>query len=350
MSETPSLLDTVREQAAAARVPLHVQMELTHRCNLTCSHCYLRGTDWNREELSLDEIRRVLVQLREAQSLFLSLTGGEPTLRQDLSDILGAARDLDFVTSLLTNGTLIDAGLARRVSDARVHQVHISVLGLEPEHDRIAGHKGAFQEAILGMDRLRAHGVNVVAKLVLTRDSIRDLEPLQELVARHADTSVVSVDLVPTLQNDPPPADLQPAPADLRSLPVSEREEDFAPAAPQDHHHLCSAARSLVAISPSGEVFPCMMLRESMGNLKEQPFDEIWDCPGMRELADLKREDLHDCRGCDLVRYCPTCPGRGWSVFQDPTRATEDQCERAERFRVLSEHLDRPLSDKVDQA
>src|SRR5258708_29833351 len=85
--------DRLTRVASRAHIPLGVLFEVTHRCNLGCTHCYLTEGPVGRpkptrEELTLDEIRSVLDQLAEAGTLFLTLSGGEVFMRRDFLELL----------------------------------------------------------------------------------------------------------------------------------------------------------------------------------------------------------------------------------------------------------------------
>ena len=79
-----SLMADVNARALALGIPISAQLDITYRCNERCEHCYLDHDD--KGELSLAEIKELLNQLAEAGVLFLTISGGEPLLRQDFFD------------------------------------------------------------------------------------------------------------------------------------------------------------------------------------------------------------------------------------------------------------------------
>ena len=99
--------DQLIRVASRAHIPLSVLYEVTHRCNLGCEHCYLSEGPVGRprptrEELSLEEIRRILDQLAEAGTMFLTLSGGEVFLRRDALDIVAHARSRGLSVTVFT--------------------------------------------------------------------------------------------------------------------------------------------------------------------------------------------------------------------------------------------------------
>src|SRR5581483_4846708 len=87
-----SVIGAALEVFKRERVPAEVMLEVTHRCNLPCTHCYLPDHE-DHGELSFDEICGIFDQLREAGTLFLTLTGGEVLSRSDFLEIVDAAAE-----------------------------------------------------------------------------------------------------------------------------------------------------------------------------------------------------------------------------------------------------------------
>ena len=86
-SDSTEIFEALREQATQKQIPLVVHFDLTYRCPLRCIHCYLTGGK-KRLECSLDEVKNILDQLADAGSLYLTLSGGEIFLRDDLAEIV----------------------------------------------------------------------------------------------------------------------------------------------------------------------------------------------------------------------------------------------------------------------
>ncbi|MEE9523617.1 MAG: radical SAM protein, partial [Thermodesulfovibrionales bacterium] len=98
------------------RVPVNATLELTYRCNNRCVHCYCNlptGDKIAREsELSLEEIEKIFDELKEMGCLWLLITGGEPLLRDDFSQVYLAAKSRGFLVTVFTNGILVDDEVA----------------------------------------------------------------------------------------------------------------------------------------------------------------------------------------------------------------------------------------------
>jgi heme d1 biosynthesis radical SAM protein NirJ len=155
---------------------------LIRRCNLACLHCYSISADIDFPgELSTQEVFGVMDDLRAFGVPALVLSGGEPLLRKDVFEIAARAKAAGFYTALSTNGTLIDAPLARRIRDAGFDYVGISLDGLRRTHDRFRHKLGAFDRSLGALRLLRDLEVKVGVRFTLTRDNAADFEPLLDL-------------------------------------------------------------------------------------------------------------------------------------------------------------------------
>jgi len=155
---------------------------LIRRCNLTCQHCYSISADVDFPgELSGAEVFRVMDDLKRAKVPVLILSGGEPLLRSDLFEIAARAKDMGFYVGLSTNGTLIDAPMARRIGALGFDYVGISLDGLRPTHDRFRRKEGAFDASLAGLRRCREEGVKVGLRFTVTQDNAADLPALISL-------------------------------------------------------------------------------------------------------------------------------------------------------------------------
>ena len=108
--------DQIHRAAVSRQLPLDGTFEMTHRCPLTCAHCYnnlpMGDTAARDRELTRDEHYRLLDELVEAGCMWLLYTGGEIFARRDFLDIYTRARQNGFLITLFTNGTLITPRVA----------------------------------------------------------------------------------------------------------------------------------------------------------------------------------------------------------------------------------------------
>ncbi len=134
--------------------PLVVQIEVTHRCNLNCSTCYQMKGVKIEEELNLEEIRGIIDQLPRAA--FLTLTGGEPFIREDMPEIINYALSRNRC-NILTNGTLIGEDTIRMFVEKGLFLFGTSLDGIGSIHDKIRNGKGTYEKAVEVIRSIQKH-------------------------------------------------------------------------------------------------------------------------------------------------------------------------------------------------
>jgi heme d1 biosynthesis radical SAM protein NirJ len=156
---------------------------LIRRCNLTCKHCYALSADHDYPgELDTNEVFTVMDDLKAFRVPVLILSGGEPLLRGDIFDIAERARKMGFYVGLSTNGTLIDAAMADRVTALGFDYVGISLDGMRDIHDRFRRKVGAFDASLGAVRLLRERGVKVGLRYTMTDMNASDLPALMQLI------------------------------------------------------------------------------------------------------------------------------------------------------------------------
>ena len=125
--------------------PRQVIVDLTDRCFFRCPTCDKWRARRTSPELTAEAWERVLAALHAWLGPFhLSISGGEPLVRRDVLDIIAAASALGCTTNLMTNGWLVDDGMARSLVRAGLDNLTLSLNGLRPEtHDATRGVEGS---------------------------------------------------------------------------------------------------------------------------------------------------------------------------------------------------------------
>ena len=186
---SPSATDDLRYghrsplRSGADRRPV-VVWNCTRRCNLACRHCDSDATSRRYHEMGTDEAMAFVADIAAFGSPALLLSGGEPLMRPDVMEVVEEARARGLAVTLSSNGTLIDARRARRIAEAGVRYVGISIDGDEAAHDRFRGRRGAHPRALAGIRALKEEGVRVGLRVTLTATAISQLPSIFALVER----------------------------------------------------------------------------------------------------------------------------------------------------------------------
>lgn len=156
---------------------------LIRRCNLRCKHCYSTSLDIDfKDELTTEQIKTTIDDLKVAQVPVLILSGGEPLLRSDIYEITEYAKQKGFYLALSTNGTLINEDNIEAIKAAEYQYVGISIDGLEEFHDEFRRQKGSFKTSMHAIKLCKDAGIKVGMRLCLTRENFADLPAMLDLM------------------------------------------------------------------------------------------------------------------------------------------------------------------------
>jgi MoaA/NifB/PqqE/SkfB family radical SAM enzyme len=165
------------------RLPLQGALDLTYRCNNNCRHCWVRLAPTAAErsqELTFEEIRGIVDQARVLGTREWALSGGEPMLRQDFSEIFDCLTRRSTGYSLNTNGTLITSEIARLLK--RKGAKMVALYGATPAiHDHITRNPDSFEATLRGMTYLREAGAGFIVQLVPMRDNCHQWQAMIQL-------------------------------------------------------------------------------------------------------------------------------------------------------------------------
>ncbi|HWR71362.1 MAG TPA: radical SAM protein [Dehalococcoidia bacterium] len=309
-----------------------VQFHLTERCNLACRHCYQSGPV---SEMNYEEICGVIADVKTTiegwakdyamdVSPSLHFTGGEPLLRGDLFPILRYAWGCGFSTSLMSNGTLIDAVTAKQLRRAQVRDVQISLDGLEATHDKLRG-SGSYQRTLTGIRNLAGEGLEVHLNVTVSRLNMNQTKGLVALAEEAGAGSIAFSRLVPSgrgkklVRHVLTVEEVAAFYSDLRQyrnntkVIVTSRDPlasiaDLDGDVPQTELPMggCAAGMFGVTIMADGAVMPCRRMDLPIGNIKTGSFRDLWaDSPVLWQLR--TRKDYHG--SCQTCRYWPACRG-----------------------------------------
>jgi AdoMet-dependent heme synthase len=289
---------------------LLAHIDLTHRCPLSCKHCYLGGNA-KTAELSLAQHIELLDQLASLGAFGVLYSGGEIFLRQDLEDIISHAKNKGFIVNLKTSGFLCTPARLDTVVKLGVAGVDVSLYSHLPEtHDKVTGLDDSFRRAV---DTLLALDGRVKAQAVVTLLKGFEEDP------RPVETGLKALGISKILFNELAEISCDGYPLD--SLWISEQAIEnhwrhisggnFTPRKPAQGEPPCRAGLTNVHISPSGDVRPCVEFPSPVGNIADQPLEKIWrEAPLFQELRQLSYDRLPGCQTCEDRNLCSFCPAR----------------------------------------
>jgi [mycofactocin precursor peptide]-tyrosine decarboxylase / 3-amino-5-[(4-hydroxyphenyl)methyl]-4,4-dimethylpyrrolidin-2-one synthase len=169
---------------AGLDAPICLTWEVTYGCNLACIHCLSSSGRRDPRELSTDEARAVIDELRALQVFYVNIGGGEPTIRPDFYDLVDYAVANGVGVKFSTNGTTMSAERARRLAGSDYVDVQISIDGSTAETNDAVRGEGSFASARRAMDLLAEAGFGPFKiSVVITRHNVEQLDALDAIAA-----------------------------------------------------------------------------------------------------------------------------------------------------------------------
>jgi len=303
---------------SCARAPVGMLCELTHRCPLQCPYCS-NPTDLERvnTELTTAEWQDVMHQAGELGILQVHLSGGEPTARKDLEEILEAAVKAGLYTNLITAGVTLTRDRMMKLAEIGLDHVQLSIQDVDPENaDRISAYKGGFAKKIEVSQWAKEAGMALTINAPIHRQNIHNVPRMIEFaiecgagrieiahVQYYAWALLNRSSLMPTRESFMTAAkQVEEAREKYKGIIVIDMVvPDYYAKFPKP----CMGgwAKQILNVTPSGRVLPCHAA-ESITHLQ---FDNVKD----RKLADiwLNGDVFNKYRGTEWMKEpCRSCP------------------------------------------
>ena len=313
-----------REKLFAEPELRYLFFELTMRCNERCLHCGSRCGDVKSEELPIGMYRQILDEVKAEFSPRLPqicITGGEPLLREGFYEILSYAHQLGFAWGMTTNGTLITKDVAKKLAQAGMATVSVSLDGLREQNDMLRQTPGGYDRALQGIRNLVELKAfrHVQVTTVVHHKNIGDLPGLfQVLEGIDIDSwRIVNMEPIGRALQYP---ELMLTKEDYKKLfqYIREMRENDYPVCYGCSHYLgteteaevrdwyfnCMAGTQVASIMANGDVGACLDIERRpetiQGNVYKERFTDIW-----RSRFAFFRQDFSA-----KNETCAACPDR----------------------------------------
>jgi pyrroloquinoline quinone biosynthesis protein E len=306
------------DSPACQRAPVGLLAELTHRCPLQCPYCSnplaLEGAGTELDTAAWQDVLRQAAQLGVLQ---LHLSGGEPTVRRDLEEIVATAAEVGLYTNLITAGVLLDRARLEGLAARGLDHVQLSIQDVEPANaDRIAHYQGAHAKKRELARWVREIGLPLTVNAPVHRQNLKRLpEIIDFAVAMGAGRLEVAhiqyygwalanrAALMPTRAGVMRSIEIvEEARARLKGILVIDFVvPDYYATWPKP----CMGGwgRGIVNVTPSGKVLPCHAAETIAGlvfdNVRDKPLAEIWLCGQAFEAFRGTQWMLEPCRSCE---------------------------------------------------
>jgi radical SAM protein with 4Fe4S-binding SPASM domain len=309
--------------------PYRMDLAMTYRCDNNCVHCYTGGPR-ETKELTTEEWFKVLDRLYEIGVPHVAFTGGEPTMRDDLSKLIAHTQEMGLVSGLITNGRrLKDASYFNSLVDAGLDHVQITVESYDPKvHDKITGVEGSWDETVKGLKNAIASPIYTLSNTTLNQWNVKDILKTVEFLhglglQQFACNSLIYSGKAPDVVKDFALEDssLEPILTSIRNK-AHELGMEFVWYTPTEYCVLdplqlelgiksCSACRISMCIEPDGTVIPCQSYFTPLGNILKDDWVKIWRHPLCQKLR-ARKYVPEKCFDCPSLNICGGgCPLKG---------------------------------------
>jgi radical SAM protein with 4Fe4S-binding SPASM domain len=305
------------------RFPIAAGLELTHRCNLACVHCYVNLAPNDREaqrsELTTDQWKQVIDQCADAGVLWLTLTGGEPLLRPDFCEIYEYAHYKGMVTTVFTNATLITERHLELWRRCPPRGLEITQYGWTPEtYDKITDAGAQYDRFQRGLERVRQAGVTVTLKAIAMRDSVHELLQIRDYARAEGLGFRYDAVISPRIDGGRKPLEQRLSPAELVAIEAADlvHAEQFADycksalpsRANDDKKYQCGAGLSMIIVDPMGKMHVCQLSRRPGWDLLRDGLERGFR-EGFGAIREERRDDTSGCGTCGTATICSNCTG-----------------------------------------
>ncbi|NOZ06339.1 MAG: radical SAM protein [Chloroflexi bacterium] len=323
----------LQQKTTHQRIPLAGSIELTERCNLQCTHCYINqgvgDVRCHTRELTRYEWNDIFRQLADEGCFWLLLTGGEMFVRPDSLDLYAAAKKAGLIITLFTNGTTISPRVADFLAEWPPLAIEVTLYGAtEQTYEGVTRVHGSFRRCMEGIERLLDRQLPLKLKAMALTSNWHELPAVQA----YADSRGIDFRFDPLvncrIDGSAAPAKLRLPPEQVVQLDLASEQrmadwrtfcEKFVGTganntnANADHLYRCGAGATSFHIDAYGQLSPCLIARHPSYDLRTGSFRQGW----YDFLAALRQQKVPSddpCGRCELLSLCGQCPG--WSQLE----------------------------------
>ncbi|HOJ85423.1 MAG TPA: radical SAM protein [Elusimicrobiales bacterium] len=309
-------------------IPLFVSLEVTRRCVNSCLHCYLVETHnknyKSERELSLGEIKRIFKELKEIGTIFINITGGEPLLRKDISNIIKLAIEHKFYVKLFSSLNC-DFKKIKDIYDIGLRDMDVSLYGSKTIHNQITAND-SFDLTVDNIKKAKKLGFRITVKTPVMRQNAGELKWIKKFAKDNYLDFKIDPIITPRNDGDLSCAELSVSDFKflknfkngiLKSYDNSFDKIDYVP---------CGAVRSVIGIDSYGNVLPCLAFPFSLGSLKENKIKDILKSEQAVKLRKKLEMEPEKCIKCNYRTICSRCPGISWLYGKDACYVYEEAC------------------------
>ncbi|MBN1492821.1 MAG: radical SAM protein [Candidatus Omnitrophica bacterium] len=337
--------------------PLHGHIELTYRCDLDCIHCYCKGNEDKSQELSLNEWKEIFDEIQREGCVWLTMSGGEPSLRDDFLELYSYAKDKGFIITLFTNAHAVSDTVIEYLIKSPPMLIEVTLNGITKDtYETVTQVEGSFERCMTAINKMIHGGLYLMIKsnyLSVNKDEIPKIKEWTEQnigkLSKNAYRFKYDPIISPRLNGDTSSCryrlsfdELMEARKDDPDIWKEYKKclhsgyEDLQ----RDRRYLyqCNSWMRQFFVNPYGRLKFCILTDKFSVDLRTTPFKEGF----YHTFPQLLKEEFKTnskCQFCDLKALCFTCPAKALLETGDEEAPVEYYCRLAEENKRYREAL-----------
>lgn len=337
----------IRRRSVVNRVPVGGSIEVTHRCNNKCVHCFnnlpLNHKEARRKELTYADYCRILDQIAELGCLWLLFTGGEIFVRKDFLDIYTYAKQKGFLVTLFTNGTLITSETADYLAQWRPFNIEITLYGRTQEtYEQVTGVSGSYDRCMAGIRLLVERKLPLKLKTMAIASNKHEFWDMKRFVEDELGLQFKFDALLnPRCDCSQGPLDVRLSPEEVVKLELQDpklveewrnllKTNSNSSAMARDHKAIwqCGSGLNTFGIDPFGMLRMCILFQNDGYDLVKGNFKEGWD-HFLYKLRQKQVSRVTKCINCAIRDMCGKCPANADLECRDEEAPVDFLCQVA---------------------
>lgn len=289
---------------------LSVGFSVTHRCNLYCKHCsYNAGVRMENELVDDKDIIRILKRIISLNPISISITGGEPLLRDNIDGIMDVLKkEYNGHCNLMTNGTLISRDNIEKLVDV-FDSFDISLDGIDEKTCSIVRGEGVYEKVIKSVELLKSRGVNannIALSMVLTSENEKYVDEFEKLNEKLGTRNIIRE------------YSYIGRGGESKLFEINSADLEKIEGIGIGNCMNCGAMKSEMYVNCDGEVYPCPMIidkKYSLGNIlfieefKQFVYEKKYkNTKGYKMFENDFFPEKIECSTCESKYFCITCP------------------------------------------
>src|SRR3990167_1634319 len=161
-----------------------IQLEYDYRCNFRCEHCAIEAfkkPGKGHRKLTVPDVKSIADQADKMGLASICISGGEPLIFPELKDLVDAIDPKRFSVSMDTSGWFLNEEKIKWLVDIGLDRIHLSIDGLEADHDKFRRKEGSWQRCIDALPLCKKHGLGVIVNIVVTKSALKSGELIKQL-------------------------------------------------------------------------------------------------------------------------------------------------------------------------